>query len=62
MSRFRNAICHALGKQLKVCTLTKVYCSERCSGASGLIVATKNGYGSEKERARSETEEKRQRA
>ena len=59
-SRFRNAICHALGMQLKVwlvhkhpsrlgmqlkhpvykrlCTLTQVYHSQRCSSASGLIV------------------------
>ena len=39
-SRFRNAICHASGMQLKMCTLTLVYLIQHCSGASGLIVAT----------------------
>ena len=65
MSRFRNAICHALGMQLKVWLVRKhpfhlqkvVYTyvslsgSQRCSGASGLIVATTKWLW-ERERAR----------
>ena len=57
-----------LGMQLKdpvykMCTLTQVYCSQRCSGASSLIVTTskwqKNCDESEEERARRLTQKQK---
>ena len=62
-SRFRNAICHASGMQLKMCTLTLVYLIQHCSGASGLIVATTKLWWHwwERERARSLAQKRKRR-